>query len=107
MSGDPSLAITKLDFRTFWDGQNGLVLSEVRPQRLCWPGLEVIHFLALNPQYCQLMDGKTTPFLMAPGLAGDAEFAPGFGRGGRKFCILARRAHHGLLDTAAVAFRKL
>lgn len=103
MSGGPSLAITKLDFQTFWDRTNGVVPNEVRPKRPYWPGLEVIWFLALNPQYCELMDGETIPFLLAPGLVVDSGLVPSFRRNGRLFYADSDWADCRWLNTAMVA----
>ena len=78
--GNPNAGLVGLDFHTFWDRQNGVVPREVRPKRPNWPGLEVVWFLALNPQYCARMDGGTIPFLTAPGLVADSELPPGRAR---------------------------
>ena len=76
------LDVALLDLQTFWDPRSGIVPREVRKQLKGqpMPGLEVVWFLALNPQVFLAMDGKTMPYLWAAGLVVDSDSRPYFGR---------------------------
>lgn len=63
-----NLDVVKLDFKTFWNPSEGLSSKKVLSNRSIWPGLEIAWFLALNPQVFMNMDGKTIPYIQAPGL---------------------------------------
>lgn len=107
--GGPNAGLVGLDFHTFWDRPHAPVPKEVRPKRPNWPGLEVVWFLALNPQCCALMDSETIPFLTAPGLVVvvvGSERVPVFGRDECGFYVNSLRADGRWHNAAMVAFRE-
>jgi hypothetical protein len=115
-SGKPNAGAVGLDLSAFWVPRDsllasggGLVPSERRRQKMQigyrWPALEVLWFLALNPQYCGFMNGKTEPFLMAAGLEVSPGFVPVFTRHGRDFFVGAESADARVDRTSMVSFR--
>ena len=102
------LDVALLDLQTFWDPRSGIVPREVRKQLKGqpMPGLEVVWFLALNPQVFLAMDGKTMPYLWAAGLVVDSDSLPYFGRDSDGAFVLDGWDGLQWHDDSVVAFRE-
>lgn len=87
VTGKRKLDVVDFDLATFWDSINGVIPGDVRSTRQKWPGLEVLQLLALNPQVCVAMDGKTIPYMFAPGLVVDSDSLPYFDRSDREVYV--------------------
>lgn len=105
-AGKRKLDVVDLDIATFWDPTNGVIPGNVRSTRSKWPGLEVATLLALNPQVYVAMDGKTIPYMFAPGLVVDSDYLPRFYRSARKVYADGGWAVYRWYCTSVVAFRE-
>jgi len=72
----------KLNLAKFWDPVNGVAPWDVLRDlsNWVWPDLAIPFSLALNPQVCINMDGKTIPYMWASGLTIDSNSLPIFYR---------------------------
>ncbi|MGB4761936.1 MAG: hypothetical protein WBP12_01100 [Candidatus Saccharimonas sp.] len=97
----PAAFPVRLDFGRYWAPGAGQM-----PEYVCadatierWPGLEVIWFLALNPQYLLAMDNERYPYLWVPGMRMGPRGAgmPSITRGNTGVMIHGRSMHdsHG------------
>lgn len=96
----------ELDLATFWNPTNGVIPRDVRSSRPKWPGLEVATLLALNPQVYVAMDGKTIPYMFAPGLVVDSDCLLRFYRNARKVYADGGWVVYRWYCTSVVAFRE-
>ena len=79
---DCGLYAVRLDIGTYWNPVNGIAPWDVLRNSSVpiWPDLAVPFTLALNPQVFTKMDGKTIPYMWAPGLVIDSNSLPMFCR---------------------------
>jgi len=79
---DCGLFAVKLDVGTYWNPVNGIAPWDIlRSSSIkVWPDLSIPFTLALNPQVFTKMDGKTIPYMWAPGLVIDSNNLPVFYR---------------------------
>lgn len=64
-----SLKVVRLDLGSFWSPQIGLCSLGLIPNCSVWPTIEVVWFLAMNPQVAINMDGVKIPYMHALGLS--------------------------------------
>lgn len=106
-SKQPSLGTALLDIGRFWDSKNGVAPRAVREQfrGQPLPALEVAWLLALNPQVYAAMDGKTVPFMWAPGLVIRSGGVACFGRGAVGAFVRGHRGGNQWGGDSVVVFR--
>lgn len=68
ITGEASLTAVELDLSP-WNAGDCIVPNRILPKLPCWPSLEVLHLLCLNPDRIHAMDDYgDCPFLLVPGL---------------------------------------
>lgn len=112
-SGGLSLDAVDLDLDTFWIRSDNQavqhVVDDLRPTRKTWPGMEVPWLLALNPEAYISTNGRTIPFMLAPGLSIGSRSLPLFRRTNSKTVgVYARwlNTNTALEGASVVAFRE-